>query len=58
MLNRDLFNRAFEYDFQAIVDYVKLGGDLNVINGDGESLFCVFLEGYTNEGDTAMKRFG
>ena len=53
MLNRDLFNRAFEYDFQAIVDYVKLGGDLNVINGDGESLFCVFLDGYTNEGDTS-----
>ena len=58
MLNRDLFNRAFEYDFQAIVEYVNHGGNLNVTNDDGESLFCVFLEGYTNEGDTAMKRFG
>ena len=53
MSNQDLFNHAFEYDFQAIVEYVNHGGNLNIMNDDGESLFCVFLEGYTNEGDTS-----
>ena len=43
MLNESLFNHAFEYDFQAIVEYVNHGGNLNVTNDDGESLFCVFL---------------
>ena len=53
MLNQDLFNHAFEYDFQAIVEYVNHGGNLNIMNDDGESLLCVFLEGYTNKGDTS-----
>ena len=53
MLNESLFNHAFEYDFQAIVEYVNHGGNLNVTNDDGESLFCVFLEGYTNEDGTS-----
>ena len=53
MSNQDLFNHAFEYDFQAIVEYVNHGGNLNIMNDDGESLFCVFLEGYTNKGDTS-----
>ena len=53
MLNQDLFNHAFEYDFQAIVEYVNHGGNLNIMNDDGESLFCAFLEGYTNKGDTS-----
>ena len=45
MSNQDLFNHAFEYDFQAIVEYVNRGGNLNIMNDDGESLFCAFLEG-------------
>ena len=53
MSNQDLFNHAFEYDFQAIVEYVNRGGNLNIMNDDGESLFCAFLEGYTNKGDTS-----
>ena len=53
MSNQDLFNHAFEYNFQAIVEYVNRGGNLNIMNDDGESLFCAFLEGYTNEGDTS-----
>ena len=53
MSNQDLFNHAFEYNFQAIVEYVNRGGNLNIMNDDGESLFCAFLEGYTNKGDTS-----
>ena len=56
MSNQDLFNHAFEYVFQAIVEYVNRGGNLNVTNDDGMSLFCVFLEGYTNEGDTSPEQ--
>lgn len=48
-MGRQIFERAKEYDFEAIKDYIEQGGEINICNEAGVSLFASFVEGYLME---------
>ena len=43
---KELFDKAAEYDFDAIKEYLESDGDIAVYDGSGNSLLSALLEAY------------
>ena len=43
---KELFDKAADYDFDAIKEYLESGGDIEVYDGGGNSLLSALLEAY------------
>ncbi len=43
---KELFDKAADYDFDAIKEYLEGGGDIEVYDGGGNSLLSALLEAY------------
>jgi len=53
MSEQAVFNAAEEYDFFALREHALSGGDINITDTDGISLFARFLYGYYTAGEPA-----
>lgn len=43
---KNIFDAALDYDFEAVRRYVESGKDLNICNSQGYSLLTCFVIGY------------
>lgn len=43
---KNIFDAAFDYDFEAVRRYVESGKNLNICNSQGYSLLTCFVIGY------------
>lgn len=48
-MRNHIFEKARDYNFEAIKNYIEQGGNINICNEDGISLFACFIEGYLME---------
>ena len=51
MTDTTIFEKAYTYDFPALKDYILSGGEINITDKDGSSLFAEFILGYVRFGD-------
>lgn len=46
LTSEEVFQKAFDYDFDAIKDYLEQGGNPEIFDEDGDGLLWAFLDGY------------
>lgn len=50
-----VFDAAYACDFPYIEEYVRNGGDLNICNTEGISLFAMFVDGYLQDSSSEQE---